>query len=308
MPMKRKIQRTAICCILICLCMALSMVSVLAADTTYVLSFRPGANGSFAAGAESYLSGFGEVQKSAAGNLFVKVQSGTAFPSNIVSYLQADEGYYYKGGLTGATVTGDLDCVAEYGVLSGSGVLYTVQYVDATTGTELAESYQGYANTGDTIAFSAKTLSGYAADSASKTISVSSGAVLQFLYSSDGSNDRTDYVYGEDTVIIQTVTTQPAETQPAEPQETTPPVETETQAETQQETSAEEIPENDVPLGEDNNGESAPAEDIVDETPPLTDSVNDSGAKTAVIVSIGAVIALLAAAATILLRKKAVRK
>ncbi|MEA4966207.1 MAG: MucBP domain-containing protein [Oscillospiraceae bacterium] len=302
--MKRKFQRTAICCILVCLCMVLSLVPAFAADATYVLSFRPGVNGSFSSGAESYLSGFGEVQKTAAGNLFVKVEDGTAFPSNIVSYLQTEDGYYYKGGLSGSTVNGDADYVAEYGVLNGSGVLYTVQYVDATTGAALAESYQSYANAGDTITFSSKTVQGYAADSASKSVTVSDGAVLSFLYSSDGSNDQTTYVYGENTVITQTVATQPAETQAETAQETTP-AGNETQPAT---TAAEEIPEESVPLNEGQTTASATEEEITSETVPQSSGTEHAGLNAGMIAGISGAVILLLAAALILLRKKPAAK
>ena len=301
--MKQKLKRAA-GCILVCLCLVASAFSALAAENpTYVLSFRPGANGAFSDEAEGYLSAFGTVQRSAAGNLFVEVPAGSPFPSGIVAYLQADAGYYYKGGLNGETVNADADYIADYGVLSGSGVLYTVNYVDSVSGASIAESYQGYANPGDTLTFTARTLRGYNVDSASKTLTVSDGAVLNFVYTYDGSNDRTDYVYGEDTVINQTVAQAPTGTADgagAAGTDTAAPGET--------------IPDADTPLS---GGDSAPAgdntadlptEDIADNDVPLAQGEADAAASHSsapVIIGISAgAAALIAILAVVLVKRR----
>ncbi len=289
--MKRKFRQTAICSILICICLILSAIPALAADTTYVLSFRPGANGSFSSGAESYLSGFGTVQKTAAGNLFVEVVGGTPFPADIVTYLQAKDGYYYKGGLSSSAAEHDTDCVAQYGILSGSGVPYTVQYVDAETGAELAESFLAYANAGDTINFSAKTISGYTADSATKSVTVSSGAVLQFLYKSDGSKDQTNYVYGTDTIINQTVST----SSPSTSTQTTPP-------------SEEEIPETQAPTDDGEGLVPSEPEEIPEISPPLSASTDDGDLNAGLVAGIIGGVVLLLILVLLIVRKKLFRK
>jgi len=174
--------------------------------TTYVISFRPGEHGTFSQSAADYLSDYGTVQMTAAGNIFLEVESGTPFPAGILSYLGADEGYYYRDGLMGGTVTEDMTYVAQFGILSNDAARYTVRYVDRVSGAEVAESYTGYANVGDVIPFAAKTVYGYNVDSASKSIVVSNGAELVFYYTSNGTLDEIHYEYGENTVITQTVT------------------------------------------------------------------------------------------------------
>lgn len=205
--MKHFLRCAAVWCLALCLCLPRLVVPASAADaTTYVLSFRPGANGSFDSAAVTYLEKYGTVQESAAGNLFVEVSAGTAFPTDILTYLKADSGYYYKGGLSGTAVESDETYVAQYGVLSGSGIAYTVRYVDSVSGTSVAESYTGYANAGDTITFSAKTVDGFAADSTEKTITVADGAILTFTYTGTGAGNTTNTIYGENTTVTQTVT------------------------------------------------------------------------------------------------------
>lgn len=206
--MKKRLTKIFISCLVICVCMAMAAPAAFAdGETTYVVSFRPGEHGSFSQGAVGYLSSYGNVQMTATGNLFLEVTSGTPFPAGILSYLGADAGYYYRGGLAGGPVTEDMTYVAQFGILSGSGVRYTVRYVDSVSGAEVAESYTGYANAGDVIPFTAKTVTGYDVDSTTKSITVSEGAELSFYYTSNGTLDEIHYVYGQDTVITQTVVT-----------------------------------------------------------------------------------------------------
>lgn len=205
--MKKRVFKIFISCLVLCMCMALAApVAHAEGNTTYVISFRPGEHGRFSQGAADYLSRFGAVQTTAAGNLFLEVESGTAFPAGILAYLGADEGYYYRDGLMGGPVTEDMTYVAQFGILSNDAARYTVRYVDRVSGAEVAESYTGYANVGDVILFAAKTVPGYNVDSASKSITVSNGAELSFYYTSNGTLDEIHYVYGENTVVTQTVT------------------------------------------------------------------------------------------------------
>lgn len=207
--MKRGIQTFYRTILVLCLCLMTLCSTVWAASgsTTYVLAFSAGSKGSFRSGAANYLNQYGTVKTGATGNLYVELSAGSAFPSEILTYLQAEDGYYYKGGLSGETVTGDATYVAQCGVLKGKGVLYTVQYVDARSGAEVAESYTGYANAGDTISFSGKVVNGYQVDAGAKTLTVQNGAVLNFYYTGSGSGETiTQYVKGEDRVITDTVT------------------------------------------------------------------------------------------------------
>ena len=295
--MKKRICKILISCLVFSiLCMATLSTAVFAAedDTTYVVSFRPGESGVFSDDAVSYLSSFGTAQKSAAGNLFVEVKSGSAFPADIISYLDVEDGYYYKDGFAGTAVTGDATYVAQYGVLSGGGIPYAVRYVDAVSGAELAESYNGYANSGDVISFTAKAITGYNVDSESKAITVTQGAELRFLYTADGSLNTIEYEYGENTVIPQTVAT-PEVSQPTPGGDLEP------------------IDENDVPLasGIENNTESQgeDTETIDDEEVPLApgNEGNDSADSLnwGIIASaIGGGVALIAILAAVAIRRK----
>lgn len=206
--MKKRLFKIFISCLVLCVCMAMAAPAAFAeGETTYVVSFRPGEHGTFSESAVSYLSAFGDVEMTSAGNLFVVVPSGSPFPAGILSYLSADEGYYYRDGFAGDYVTEDAAYVAQFGILSGGGARYTVKFVDSASGAELAESYTGYANPGDVIPFTAKTVPGYNVDSNAKSITVSDGASISFLYTSNGSLDEIRYEYGQDTVVTQTVTT-----------------------------------------------------------------------------------------------------
>lgn len=189
--MKRFIQKLALLGTALCLCVSMLVPSAFAAENTtkYVLSFRPGAYGTFSSAAVDYLSKFGEVQTSAAGNLYLQVDAGTEFgediESNLRQYIQPNDGYYYRSGLaTGTSATEDATYVVEYGVLKAGGVAYTVRYVDATSGTEVAESYTGYANAGDTVTYQAKNIDGYTVDQASQSLTIASGVdmTIEFRY------------------------------------------------------------------------------------------------------------------------------
>ncbi len=189
--MKRFIQKLALLGTALCLCVSMLVPSAFAAENTtkYVLSFRPGAYGTFSSAAVDYLSKFGEVETSAAGNLYLQVDAGTEFgediESNLRQYIQPNDGYYYRSGLaTGTSATEDTTYVAEYGVLKAGGVAYTVRYVDATSGTEVAESYTGYANAGDTVTYQAKSIDGYTVDQASQSLTIASGVdmTIEFRY------------------------------------------------------------------------------------------------------------------------------
>ena len=314
--MKKSIYKILICCLVLCVCMAMAVPSALAAaDDTYVVSFRPGEHGSFSEDAVSYLESFGTAKMSDSGNLFVEVKSGTAFPANILSYLTADEGYYYKDGLAGKKVTEDASYVAQYGILTGSGVMYTIKYVDSVSGAELAESYTGYANEGDVIPFAAKSVNGYDVDSAAKSVTVAQGAELSFLYTSNGTLDEIEYEYGEDTIITQTVTTPGTNT--------TPGTDTQTPDDNNTDNNGEVIDENETPL--DNNGanggedaeqpdDNAPTEEIDENEVPLVpgsdinngteDGENGTNWGTVAVVSVIGIIAIIIIAVGTVLRKK----
>lgn len=205
----KNVRRTiTVLCLMLCLCCGLLAVSAMAADeeTTYVVAFRPGAYGSFSEGAESYLSAYGTVTRTGVGSLFVEIKAGTGFPVGIASYIQPDEGYYFRGwGLDSfpATVSGDGDFVADYGILPINSYPYRVLFVDSTTHLEVAEPIIGYSEASTSVPASAKTVTGYKVDEKAKSVTITVG----------GSNSTVfyytllpNYVYEPDKVIVETAT------------------------------------------------------------------------------------------------------
>ena len=318
--MKKFIQKLALVGTALCLCVTMLVPSAFAAETTkYVLSFRPGAYGTFSDAAVGYLSQYGETQKSGAGNLYLQVDAGAQLPADLESslrqYIVAQDGYYYRSGLdVGTTATEDATYVADYGVLSGGGVAYTVRYVDAASGTELAESYTGYANEGDEITYQAKTLDGYTVDTASKSITIAKNVdmTIEFRYTATT-------VPGETIENVTTVTVPGAIATAnggtgagtgATGTDTTG-TDTTTPGDNETQQPGETIPDEETPLtpGEDGaqSGESIPDEStpMVD-TIPGSDSTSSSGNIVATVTVVGVCSALVIAAVVyFLLRRKA---
>lgn len=318
--MKRFIQKLALVGTALCLCMTMLVPSAFAAETTkYVLSFRPGAYGTFSDGAVSYLSQYGEAQKSGTGNLYLQVEAGAALPADLESslrqYLVAEDGYYYRSGLNaGATATEDATFVADYGVLSGGGVAYTVRYVDAASGTELAESYTGYANAGDTITYQAKALDGYTVDQASKSITIAKNVdmTIEFRYTAVTVPGET--IENVTTVTVPaTITTAGTGTGTGTGTDTAAGTGagTETPADTQQPADGETIPDADTPLTPGNDADQS-GEAIPDESTPTVDTIpgsdsssSSSGNVVATVTVVGVCAALVIAAVIyFLLRRK----
>lgn len=208
--MKRFTEKFMACMMAIVLMLGVYSIPAFASESSkaevkYVLSFRPGANGHFSDSTSSYLASLGRTEvSSATGNVFVEVSDGTVLPGDIESALRsgivADDGYYYRSGfdIGGTVVTSDETYVAEYGVLKGSGTEYTVRYLDKDTNTEIAESITAFANSGDQITFTAKTISDYKVDDSTKTITVGSEKTLDFIY--------TGTATGKNTTTVSTVT------------------------------------------------------------------------------------------------------
>ena len=181
--MKKVFRHIFIWSLVLCLCCGFLETSALAVDedVTYVLVFRPGAYGSFKPGAEAYLSSYGNVQRSAAGNLFVEVKAGSGFPVGIANYIVENDGYNYRDGSMGgfpSIVTGDGDYVADYVIKPIGSSTYRVLYVDQATGREVAEPTIAYAEAGTTITANAKNVTGYKVDAATKTITIGGTKVV----------------------------------------------------------------------------------------------------------------------------------
>lgn len=280
--MKRFIQKLALMGTALCLCVSMLVPAAFAAETTtkYVLSFRPGAYGTFSSGAVSYLSKFGEVQQSSTGNLYLQVEAGTEFGEDIESslrqYIQPEDGYYYRSGLaTESSATEDATYVAEYGVLKAGGVAYTVRYVDAASGTELAESYTGYANADDTVTYQAKAIDGYTVDQASKSITIASGVdmTIEFRYTAVVVPGET--ITETTTVIVPgTINTVPGGTGTGTGDADTADGTTDGGADGQQ--PGETVPDNDTPETSGGDADQNGGESIPDESTPEADTIPDS--------------------------------
>ena len=235
--------------------------SAFAAQTNYVLSFRPGVGGSFSDDAADYLSDFGKVEKTSAGNIFLEAKAGTVLPGDFEtmmrSFLNVTGNNYYKSGLSAAgSVRGDETYVAQYGVLKGDGVLYTVSYIDAATGTQLGNPYTGYANNGEEIVFGAKTIDGYTVDAQQKTLKVGTESSISFLYTQVTS-----------TVVITITSTVDLRDEATSTSSTTS---TSTTTNETTSTSSEIIEDNSTPMGDgDNDNSTSPGEVIDDNETPL---------------------------------------
>lgn len=320
--MKRFIQKLALMGTALCLCVSMLVPAAFAAETTtkYVLSFRPGAYGTFSSGAVSYLSKFGEVQQSSTGNLYLQVEAGTEFGEDIESslrqYIQPEDGYYYRSGLaTDSSATEDATYVAEYGVLKAGGVAYTVRYVDATSGTELAESYTGYANAGDTVTYQAKAIDGYTVDQASKSITIASGVdmTIEFRYTAVVVPGET--IIQTNTVVVpSTINTVPSGTGTGTgtgtgDADTAGGGTTDGGADGQQ--PGETVPDNDTPEAPSDGADQKGGESIPDESTPEADTIpsdsdSASSGNTVATVTVVVLCAALAVAAVayFLVRRK----
>lgn len=282
--MKRFIQKLALMGTALCLCVSMLVPAAFAAETTtkYVLSFRPGAYGTFSSGAVSYLSKFGEVQQSSTGNLYLQVEAGTEFGEDIESslrqYIQPEDGYYYRSGLaTESSATEDATYVAEYGVLKAGGVAYTVRYVDAASGTELAESYTGYANAGDTVTYQAKAIDGYTVDQASKSITIGSGVdmTIEFRYTAVVVPGET--ITETTTVIVPgTINTVPGGTGTGTGTGDADTADGTTDGGADGQQPGETVPDNDTPETSGGDADQKGGESIPDESTPEADTIPDS--------------------------------
>ncbi len=317
--MKRFIQKLALMGTALCLCVSMLVPAAFAAETTtkYVLSFRPGAYGTFTSGAVSYLSKYGEVQQSSTGNLYLQVEAGTEFGEDIESslrqYIQPEAGYYYRSGLaTESSATEDATYVAEYGVLKAGGVAYTVRYVDATSGTELAESYTGYANAGDTVTYQAKAIDGYTVDQASKSITIASGVdmTIEFRYTAVVVPGET--IVETTTVIVPgTPSTAPSGTGTGTGTGDADTAGGTTDGGTDGQQPGETVPDNDTPENSGGDADQKGGESIPDESTPEADTIpsdNDSASSgnsvaTVTVVVICAALAVAAVAYFVVRRK-----
>ena len=108
----------------------------------YTVSFRSGASGKFEDGTSEHK--------------FLVAADGLAkIEDYMLDEVTPKEGYYIKGGSwtisVGMPITKSSEYILTYGKLSSNAVSYRIEYVDAESGNQIANSVIRYANPGDTI-------------------------------------------------------------------------------------------------------------------------------------------------------------
>lgn len=206
----------------------------------YDVVFRSGNKGTFQVNVEGTELKAGESATLADGTLVTmnddqtkvvyKVAYGAAFP-DLPTVVPA-AGYVvntaeWDAAATPAAVEGREEMVAKYLRLV-NGVEYTVKYVDEN-GVDVASPIISTANRGDTVTARAKTVSGYYADSAVKTLEVTGeGLSVSFVYklTNPPSGETIEQIVEEvipgGTVVRENVIEQVVTGEPAAP--VTPPV------------------------------------------------------------------------------------
>ncbi|MCI8401423.1 MAG: hypothetical protein HFI38_04920 [Lachnospiraceae bacterium] len=169
-----------------------------APEKTYRVTFRPGRLGQFSEDVyEGYVAAYGEEQvkrSKATGSISVTVAAGAEHPAPPTAgqvELGENAGRYWVSGwktdvAVGEPVEGDAEYVIAYAALK-NGVEYTIRYVDAVSGAEVATPQITMGESGADITAYAKTVTGYRADAASKSMTLTgdaAGNVLTFLYTS----------------------------------------------------------------------------------------------------------------------------
>lgn len=143
--------------------------------TLYQVTFRPGSQGRF--------ENTGDGQISANGSVSYLIPSGASVASYVPDIV-LNEGYYIKN--TEELYAGVADSMQEYVVKYGmlvDSIGYEVRYVDRE-GNEIARTYIGYTNQGESITAPAKEIAGYTSDAPWKSIANVSEAdhIIEFVY------------------------------------------------------------------------------------------------------------------------------
>lgn len=231
-----------ICCLSICMLAAAMTIQVKAAeantaadstasDNTYTVTYRPGKIARFSdqlyAG---YVAAYGEERVSrseATGSIKITVTAGAPCPAapdaSDLIFDDAHKGKYYvktDWRPTQETVTENGDYVVDYGALTDS-VEYTIRFVDAQSGEDVATPVITMGNVNDKITYTAKTIQGYAYDSYVKQLTLtadSAGNEIRFNYTSTqqpttqvvqipgDTITNTTYEQGPSTTVNETVT------------------------------------------------------------------------------------------------------
>jgi len=246
---------------------AVSMMPAASAAASYTVTFSAGDKGTLTDALYNRYAASYSVTRTASGNIKIVVPAGSNMP-DVPTAADVNLGsnaakYYVSSGWepTQAEVTQNVTYVVSYGAIV-NGVEYTVRYVDAATGNDVASPVIAIGNVGDTMSSTAKTISGYTYDGYNKSMVLTADAasnVLTFNYSVNApANTGTTTT----TTVITTTTTTAGGTGGAaatNPAATTP-------AGTADNGQNTAINDNNVPLA--NNGEEETVEN--NETPTST--------------------------------------
>lgn len=242
MKMKNKIKVIAAACAL-----AVSFIGTIPvqAAPTYSVEFRAGSHGSF--------DGNTKITEKAEYGEFIEV------PLN--SSIQPDSGYWFTGWSpeVETRVTKKAVYVAQYARLIDAAE-YRINYVD-TTGVSLATQQIAQADKGVSFTVYAPAIEGYAPDATSKRVTITEeGAEVNFVYTSTLEPNVETNVVTE--TVTETVTENVVQTVPGGTTgNQTPPTAPETEAQTQPQTE----PGNQTDVNQPNEGETT----IPDEQVPL---------------------------------------
>jgi len=269
-----------------------SMIPTAFAAGSYTITFSAGDKGTLKQALyDSYAASY-SVTRTASGNIKIVVPAGSNMP-DLPTAADVDLGsntakYYVSSGWEPkeATVTKNATYVVSYGAIV-NGVEYTVRYVDAATGNDVASPVIATGNVGDTMNFTAKNVGGYTYNGYSKSMVLSSdskGNVLTFNYTVSGTPAPAPT---------------PAPTTPTAPAATTTtPEAPAAQAPAADANAGDTINDNNVPLA---NGE----ETVEDNQTPSSNWTENTAANTWKIVGGVAGAALMAAVILFAVKKKA---
>jgi len=108
----------------------------------YTVSFRSGASGKFEDGTNEH-------------KFLVTADGFAKIEDYMLDEVTPKDGYYIKGGSwtasVGMPITKSSEYILTYGKLSSNAVSYRIEYVDAESGNQIANSVIRYANPGETI-------------------------------------------------------------------------------------------------------------------------------------------------------------
>lgn len=270
-----------------------------ASDRQYTVSFRSGASGKFEDGNSEH-------------KFLVAADGSAKIEDYMLDEVTPKDGYYIKGGSwatsVGTPITKSSEYILTYGKLSSNAVSYRIEYVDAESGNQIANSVIRYANPGDTIKTpGVKFIENYAFTAASPVegikLSNTQNNVIQLSYKYTAGrtieNIVNRVVEGETTIITvnPAAPVTPVVTPPQEP--ATPEVNIED----------EDTPQAETPTDENTNDSEDQEKVIEDEKTPKGSVPGQSekeqkGNSIIILASVLAAIAVFFVAAYIVVAKK----